>query len=89
MTILTKVAQIRSDTEIVLAAGSDQLVTEGMKFVIYEIGETIDDPETGESLGELEYVKGRVVAKNVQEKITLARTSTTYGFRIYRRVRTF
>src|SRR5947207_1217172 len=64
--VYTKVARIISDTDLILAAGSEDGVKEGTEFVIFQLGEPIPDPETGESLGELELVKGRVVATHVQ-----------------------
>ena len=45
-----------------------------IKHVIYDLSETIRDPETQEDLGRIELVKGRVIAEHVQEKITIART---------------
>src|SRR5260370_36133362 len=72
--IQTKIARINSSTEVILAAGSRQGVKEGMVFVIYELGDEIRDPETGESLGRLELVKGRVTVAHVQEKVSHAVT---------------
>jgi len=72
--IQTKVARIISPTEVVLAAGSDDDVTPGMEFVIYELSDTVYDPENGEDLGRIELVKGRVIAEHVQDKFTIART---------------
>jgi len=74
--IQTKVARIISSTEVVLAAGSDHGVTPGMEFVIYDLSDTVFDPETREDLGRIELVKGRVVAVHVQDRITVARTRT-------------
>ncbi len=72
--IHTKVAKIIDPTTIVLPVGAADGVKEGMEFVIYDLSETIRDPDTGEDLGRLELVKGRVFAENVQEKLTVART---------------
>jgi hypothetical protein len=72
--IETKIARIISPTQVVLAAGSAQGVREGMHFLIFELSEPINDPETGESLGQLELVKGRVKVAHVQEKMSYATT---------------
>lgn len=72
--VRTKIARIISPTQVVLAAGSDHGVRKGMEFIIYELTDPIQDPETGEDLGQLELVKGRVQATHVQEKVTLAST---------------
>ena len=72
--IHTKVAKIISPTQVVLAAGSEHGVKEGMQFIIYELSDEILDPETKESLGRLELVKGRVKASHVQATLTFATT---------------
>jgi hypothetical protein len=74
--IKTKVAQILSPTQVVLAAGAKDGVKEGMPFIIYELSDVILDPETNEPLGQLELVKGRVEASHVQDKICVATTLT-------------
>jgi hypothetical protein len=72
--IKTKIAQILSPTRIVLAAGTEQGVEVGMEFIIYELSDPVYDPETKESLGELELHKGRVKVVHVQDKISTAVT---------------
>ncbi len=74
--IQTKVAQILSPTQVVLAAGSEHGVREGMEFIIYDLSDMIFDPETNEPLGQLELVKGRVKASHVQARISVATTLT-------------
>jgi hypothetical protein len=74
--IQTKIARVLNSTSVILAAGSDDGVKEGMEFVIYDLSETIRDPETGEDLGQLELVKGRVYAVHVQDKLTWAQTKS-------------
>ena len=72
--IHTTVAQILSPTQVILAAGTEQGVREGMIFVIYELGNEIFDPETAQPLGRLELVKGRVRVTYTQEKLSHAST---------------
>lgn len=72
--IQTKVARIDSDTRLILAAGRDKGVKEGMTFVIYELGDEIFDPETSRSLGRIEHIKGRVTVDHVQDHLCIART---------------
>src|SRR6266540_3595082 len=74
--IYTKVAKVLNSTSVILAAGSDDGVKEGMEFVIFDLSEMIRDPETGEELGQLELVKGRVYAVHVQDKLTWAQTKS-------------
>ena len=75
-TIKTKVARIDSNTTVVLAAGSEAGVREGMEFIIYQLGETISDPESGQPLGSIEHVKTRVVVRHVQETLCIASTKS-------------
>src|SRR5437870_4764299 len=79
--VRTKIARILSPTRVVLAAGSEQGVEEGMEFVIYELSDPVTDPETQESLGQLELHKGRVEAIHVQDKMA---TAITVRRRVYR-----
>jgi hypothetical protein len=78
--IQAKVARILSPTCVILSAGLQEGVREGMVFVIYQLGDPIIDPETHESLGQLEHIKGRVKVYHVQEKLchasTFSRTET-------------
>jgi len=80
--IRTKIAQILSPTRVVLAAGAEQGVQEGMEFIIYELSDQVYDPDTKESLGQLELHKGRVKVILVQEKLS---TATTLTREVYRR----
>jgi hypothetical protein len=79
--IRTRIAQILGPTRFVLAAGADQGVQEGMEFIIYELSDTIYDPETNESLGQLELHKGRIKVIHVQEKMATATTLPRKGYR--------
>jgi hypothetical protein len=72
--IRTKIAQILSATRVVLAAGTEQGVQEGMEFIIYDLSDPIKDPDTGELLGRLELHKGRVRVIHAQERIATAMT---------------
>ncbi len=51
--------------------GLEAGVAPGERFVVFELGEEITDPETGASLGALELVKGHLVAEHVQPKMTI------------------
>ena len=74
--IYTKVARVVSPTELILAAGADDGVQEGMEFVVYSLSDMVYDPETQEDLGRIEIVKARLIAAHGQEKITIARTKS-------------
>ena len=72
--ITCKVAKILNEFQLILNVGSRQGVAKGMAFVVYEEGEEIQDPETGQSLGKLEIVKGEVEVSHVQETLCLAQS---------------
>lgn len=77
MPITGKVAQILDASQLVLNVGAEHGVTPGLRFVVYEEGNEVKDPETGQTLGSLELVKGVVEALHVQDRITLAVTPKT------------
>jgi hypothetical protein len=74
-----KVAAIKSDYAIIINKGYEDGVEEDMKFVIYEEGDEITDPDTEESLGRLEYYKAKVKVINPSEKYSWAETYGTYS----------
>lgn len=74
-----KVAAIKSDYAIIINKGYEDGVEEDMKFVIYEEGDEIMDPDTKESLGRLEYYKAKVKVKIPSEKYSWAETYETYS----------
>ncbi len=66
-----KVAQILDEFTLIINVGRAQGAREGMEFVVFSPGEEVADPDTGESLGQWEIVKGRVVATHVQDKLSI------------------
>lgn len=64
---------IKTDDEgmsFVINKGSQHGVQMFHTFLIIEVGDEIFDPETDESLGRLEIVKGEVKPQHIQEKMT-------------------
>jgi hypothetical protein len=59
---------------LVINRGSTHGVKEGMRFLVYSLGEELYDPDTKESLGRLETVKGTGVVSHVQEKMSTIRS---------------
>ena len=64
------VVHVVDEYRVVINRGSEQGVKIGDTYLIYSVGPDLTDPDTGESLGALELVKGRVVVRHVQEKIS-------------------
>jgi len=68
-----KIAKIIDDQTLVINAGRAVGVTQGMVFCIYAPIDEVKDPDTGESLGPWEAVKGYVQAAHPQERLTVCR----------------
>lgn len=65
-----KVVSVIDDYKVALNAGSDQGIKVGQRYMIYTLStEEIIDPDTKESLGFLEIVKGTGEVTNVQDKL--------------------
>lgn len=64
-----KLAKIIDDYTVVVNKGSKDSVKTSQRFLVYEIGEEIYDPDTKASLGRLEIVKGTGRVTHVQENM--------------------
>lgn len=70
-TNVAKVILVRAyEEQVVINKGAADGTKINDLFLIYELGEEMFDPETEESLGKLEIVKGRGKVIHVQEKIS-------------------
>lgn len=69
-----QVADILNDREVVINLGSQNGIESGHKFVVFSLGDEIPDPNTGESLGRLELIKGRGEVVHVQQKMCTIKT---------------
>lgn len=65
-----KVARIVDDFTVVINAGTVDGISQGNVVMVYDIDGTVKDPDTGETLGELEIVKGTGVVTNAQERFS-------------------
>lgn len=72
-----KVVKVIDKFTIVINAGTDKGVVQGKNFLIVGIGEAIIDPDTNESLGALELVRGKARVVHVQDRIATL-TSAEY-----------
>ena len=70
--IVGKVVQIIDESLIVLNVGEVSGAKTGMRFVVFEEGDEVKDPDSGNSLGHVELVKGIVVVTHVQEHMCQA-----------------
>ena len=78
MGIEGKIARILNTRELVINRGSNDGVDIDMEFAVLEPQLSIVDPETQESLGNLEREKIRVRVFETYPKFSLARTYETY-----------
>jgi len=67
-----RVAKIIDEYRLLMNVGEAHGVKPGMHFIVFEEGDEITDPETGEPLGKMELVKAEVVVQHVQERMSLA-----------------
>lgn len=67
-----RIAAIIDEQRLLINCGMEQGVSIGDRFIIFEEGNEIMDPVTGQSLGKLELVKTQVEAVHVQNKMSLA-----------------
>ncbi|MBM4033313.1 MAG: hypothetical protein FJ291_16230 [Planctomycetes bacterium] len=68
-----KVAKVLDDQTLVLNVGTAAGVKQGMVFSVFAPVEEVKDPDTGQSLGAWEAVKGYVQASHPQERLTVCR----------------
>ncbi len=71
------VAKICNERKVVLNKGSNDGISNGDKFVVFNLGEEVHDPKTGESLGILEEIKGKGEVIHAQDHMC---TIETYEF---------
>ena len=71
-----KVVKVIDEFTLVINIGSDDEIEKGQRFLVYSISpDDIIDPDTNESLGKLEIVKGTGTVTHVQEKMATIESS--------------
>lgn len=76
-----KVAYVVDDYKVAINAGADEGIEVGQRYLLYVLSpEEIFDPDTGESLGHLEIVKGIGKVINVQDKLSELESDTYHKF---------
>ena len=69
MSKIYKVIKVINSTQIVINAGKEK-IKQFDKFLVYSLDEELFDPDTNESLGQLETVKGTAEPLHIQDKLT-------------------
>ena len=77
MTLKGKVVKKVDEYSIVVNLGETDGVKEEMEFVIYVEGDEIEDPDTDEKLGVMEYPKARVKPAHIMEKMSVMESNET------------
>ena len=72
-----KVVKVLSECKLVINRGSDDGVRESDRFLVYALGDELFDPDTKESLGRLEVVRGEGKPTHIQSRMTTLEPSRT------------
>jgi hypothetical protein len=65
----TKVVEVRDGYTVTINKGENDGVAEKQLYLIYYLGNEMFDPDTKESLGQLEIVCGEAIVTHVQERM--------------------
>lgn len=84
---LARVAWIIDGETVVINKGSSDGVRVGARYLIYAIAGEIEDPVTGESLGNLEIVRGRGRVIHVQAKMATLKSTEQRVVKPARRIK--
>lgn len=79
-----KVVSVLSPNEVVVNLGRVDGVRDDAQFLVFVLGEELTDPDTQESLGPLERVRGKGAAKHVQPHMTTVRSTERRRVRVDR-----
>lgn len=66
---LPKVAAELDSYQVAINRGANDGIEIGDRFLVFQLGDEIEDPDTGESLGLLEIVRGRAKVVHLQERM--------------------
>ena len=69
-----RVVHIIDQENIVINIGKNGDIKKGNRFLIYGIGDELFDPDTKQSLGKLEIVRGEGIVTHVQERMCIVQS---------------
>ena len=72
-----KIVKIINEYQVVINAGSDELIREGQHLEVFVRGTPIVDPDTGDELGTLDYVKAKLRVINVFPRMSVCENRET------------
>jgi hypothetical protein len=71
---LPQVIKVLDEQTVVINRGSEDGIKPGSRYLVFQLGEELWDPSTGNSLGRLEVVRGRASVVHVQPKLSTLRS---------------
>ena len=74
MPLQGKVAQLPDQRTAVINIGSEDGVTMSDRYEIYELGDPVIDPDTGDEIGSIRYTKSTVTPHEIYEGMTVVRS---------------
>ena len=77
MTGKYKIAKIIDEYKVVVNAGSNDSIKDGDFLEVYQPGQEVIDPDTGESLGALDFIKAKLRVVNVFPKMCVCENRET------------
>lgn len=72
-----KIIKIIDDFEVIINAGKEDFIKVNDIFEIVSPGETIIDPDTKEDLGTLDFIKAKIIVKELYDKFSVCRNIET------------
>lgn len=83
MTSNFKIVKIISEYKVVVNAGSMNFISEDDTLEVYQPGQEVTDPETGESLGTLDFIKAKLRVVDVFPKMCVCENRETKSKSIF------
>lgn len=83
MTSNFKIVKIVSEYKVVVNAGSMNFIREDDTLEVYQPGQEVTDPETGESLGTLDFIKAKLRVVDVFPKMCVCENRETKSKSIF------
>lgn len=71
-----RVVDVVDSYRIVINRGAGDGIKKGQRFLVYSLGKELFDPDSKESLGRLEIVRGTGEASHVQERLSTISSNT-------------
>jgi hypothetical protein len=69
-----KVVSLMDEYTLIANIGEDDGVEEEDRYVVYTLSDEIEDPDTGESLGRIEYTKALVRPVHIKDNMSIMRS---------------